>query len=217
MMQHILIGSLLYNVIITWANLQEPSIPSPGQLLSLPPPQNKNKWVQPVIFEPQPMIQLTQSSYKVTSFLEFHPFWRVSKLFINTKKILRRILITPDTFKELYIKMHQSKSLLYQMKPLSTNISAQDHVNSNPSLVLQELKIEQYSLEVQYINKVFHTTYSKFLTAIDHIDYHPSQVKNTTRTKRSEEYAVHGYCHSYTRTLTPSEEIVLDKFFNSST
>ena len=46
----------------------------PGQSLSLPPPQNKNKWAHPAIFEQQPKIQLTQSSYKVTSFLDFQPF-----------------------------------------------------------------------------------------------------------------------------------------------
>ena len=46
--------------------------PTPSwKSLSSPPPQNKNKWVHPVIFEPQPKIQLTQSSYKVTSFLDF--------------------------------------------------------------------------------------------------------------------------------------------------
>ena len=43
-------------------------------ILLQPLPQNKNKWVHPVIFEPQPMVQLTWSSYKVTSFLDFQPF-----------------------------------------------------------------------------------------------------------------------------------------------
>ena len=74
MAQHILIGSLFWNVLITWATLQEPSMPSHGQPLSLPPPQNQNKRVHPVIFKPQPKIQLTWSSYKVTSFLDFQPF-----------------------------------------------------------------------------------------------------------------------------------------------
>ena len=74
------------------------------------------------------------------------------------------------------------------------------------------LNSEQYILEIQYISKAFHTIYRKFLTAIDHIDYHPSQIQNTTRVKRSEEYDVHGYYHSYTKTLTPSEEIFLNKF-----
>ena len=81
----------------------------------------------------------------------------------------------------------------------------------NPFSCTSKLKIEQYKLEIQYINKVFHATYRKFLTAIYHIDYHLSQAQNTTRTKRSEDYAVHGYYCSYTRTLTPSGEIFLDK------
>ena len=54
MVQHILIGCLLCNVLITWATLQELFIPMQGQSLSLSPPQNQNKWVHPVIFEPQP-------------------------------------------------------------------------------------------------------------------------------------------------------------------
>ena len=55
----IIIGSLLCNVLIAWAMLHMPLLPPPGQSLSLPPPQNRNKWVHPVIFEPQPKIQLT--------------------------------------------------------------------------------------------------------------------------------------------------------------
>ena len=59
---------------------------------------------------------------------------------------------------------------------------------------------------------MFHAIYRKFLTAIDHIDYHPSQIQNTTRVKRSKEYDAHGYYYSYIRTLTISEEIFLDTF-----
>ena len=76
------------------------------------------------------------------------------------------------------------------------------------------MKFEQYHLEVQYIYKVFHAIYNKFLTAIDHIDFHPSQQQNTntTRRKRSEWYSHHGWYHTQPRTLTPSEEIFLDAF-----
>ena len=74
MVQLVLIGTLLCNVLIAWVSLHKPFLYPPGQSLSLPPLQNKNKWVHPVIFEPQPKIQLTQSSYKVTSFLDFQPF-----------------------------------------------------------------------------------------------------------------------------------------------
>ena len=59
MVQLILIGSLLCNVLIAWATLHKLLLPPPGQSLTSPAPQNKNKWVHPVIFEPQPKIQLT--------------------------------------------------------------------------------------------------------------------------------------------------------------
>ena len=82
----------------------------------------------------------------------------------------------------------------------------------NPYGCRSTFKFEQYKLEIQYISKVFYIIYRKFLTAIDHIDYHPSWIQNATRVKRSEELDMHGSYHSYKRTLTPSEEIFLDKF-----
>ena len=61
--------------------------------------------------------------------------------------------------------------------------------------------------------KVFHTMHRKFLTAIDHIEYHPSQIQNnTTRTKRSVTYETYGHYYSPTKTLTPSEENYLTAF-----
>ena len=82
----------------------------------------------------------------------------------------------------------------------------------NPYGCQSKFKFEQYKLEVQYISKVFYIIYRKFLTAINHIDYHPTQIQNATRIKRSKEFDMHGSYHSYKRTLTPSEEIFLDKF-----
>ena len=61
----------MHNVLFAWAALQQPYI---TKTLSSPLPQNNNNWVHLVIFEPQPKIQLTRSSYKVTSFLDFQPF-----------------------------------------------------------------------------------------------------------------------------------------------
>ena len=83
---------------------------------------------------------------------------------------------------------------------------------ANPYGCKSKLKLEQYRLEIQYVIKVFHALYKKFLTVIDHIDYHPLQMQNTTLVKRSEEYDLYGHYHSHTQTLTPSEEDFLDKF-----
>ena len=79
-----------------------------------------------------------------------------------------------------------------------------------------KLKFEKFEWEIHYIMKVFHTTYRKFLTAIDHIDYHPSQIQNNiTRTKRSVTYEIYGCYHSLTKTLTPSEESFLTAFMEA--
>ena len=184
---------------------------SPGQLLSLPPPQNKNKWVHPVIFKPQPKIRLTQSSFKVTSFLDFQPFLDG---FMSVYHYL-------ENFKADLNNLEYTQRLVYkdasvQISPLSNETLIHEYFSSVPCkfnsyACTSKLKIDQYKLEIQYVDKVFHATYRKFVTATDHIDCHPSQILNTIRKKRSKEYTVHGHNHPYTRTLTPSEEIFLGK------
>ena len=52
-------GYLMCNVLLAWAILHHPYISTQKQVLSSPPPQNKNEWVHSVIFKPQPNIQMT--------------------------------------------------------------------------------------------------------------------------------------------------------------
>ena len=79
-----------------------------------------------------------------------------------------------------------------------------------------KMKFEQFRWEIHYVIKVFHATYKKFLTTIDHIDYHPSQVQsNVTQTKRSVTYDIYGHYHSPTKMLTPSEENFLNAFMQA--
>ena len=78
------------------------------------------------------------------------------------------------------------------------------------------MKFEKFKWEIHYIIKIFHAIYKKFLTAIDHIDYHPSQIRNNiTRTKRSVTYDIHGHNYSPTKTLTPSKEKFLNTFMEA--
>ena len=53
------------------------------------------------------------------------------------------------------------------------------------------------------------------MTAIDHIDYHPSQQQNMTRIKGSEIYSLCGHYCTYTQVFTPSEENFLDEFMKA--
>ena len=79
------------------------------------------------------------------------------------------------------------------------------------------MKFEQFHIEINYVYKIFHTIYKKFLTAIDHIDYHPSQhiTANTTRVKRSSMYICDGQYYSQMKEITPSEEDFLDAFLKA--
>ena len=62
---------LFGEILLTWATLEQLYM---SKTLLAPPPQNKNDWVHSVIFEPQPRMLLTRSTYKITSFLDFQPF-----------------------------------------------------------------------------------------------------------------------------------------------
>ena len=55
----------LGHILLTWATLQRPYT---SKTLLASPPQNKNDWVHSVIFEPQPQMLLTHSTYKITTF-----------------------------------------------------------------------------------------------------------------------------------------------------
>ena len=88
------------------------------------------------------------------------------------------------------------------------------HACSQCSYACQaKMKFEKFKWEIHYIIKIFHTIYKKFLTAIDHIDYHPSQIQSDiTRMKRSVTYDIYRCYHSPTKILTPSEENFLNAF-----
>ena len=106
--------------------LHKPFLPPPGQTLSSPPPQNKNEWVHPVIFEPQPKIKLTQSSYKVTSFLNFQPFLKGFQSVYQYLEDLIKDLNNPRYFQRLIYPVKT-----FQITPLSNESTIQRFFNSD--------------------------------------------------------------------------------------
>ena len=90
-----------------------------------------------------------------------------------------------------------------QVTPLSNDTIIWKFLNSpacrvNPYACQSKMKLEQYWREIQYVIKVFHAIYKKFLIAIDHINYHPSQMQNATQVKRSDIYSLIGHYHTQT-------------------
>ena len=151
-----------------------------------PPSQNKNDWVHSVIFEPQPKMQLTRSSYKITSFLDFQPFLQGFQSVDAYIKNLMTDIADPTYFRKLVAPFHDTQFTFGTNQSNVMKFLKSPGCAARPYACHSKLKFEQYCLEIQYIYKVFHTIYKKFLTAIDHIDYHPSQQhnKNITRIKK---------------------------------
>ena len=140
----------------------------------------------------------------MTSFFDFQPFLDG---FILVYHYLEDFKADLNSSKYMQRLVHEGAPV--HVSPLSNKTIIHEYFGSapcrlNPYACTSKLEIDQYKLEIQYIDMVFHAAYRKFLTAIDHIDCHHSQVQSTTRKKRNEEYAMHGHYHSYTRILTPS-------------
>ena len=159
-------------------------------------------------------MQLTHSSYKITSFLDFQPFLQGFQLVDAYIRNLMRDIANPAYFKRLVAPFHDTPFIFGTNKSNVMKFLKSPGCAARPYACHSKLKFDQYNLEIQYIYKVFCAIYKKFLTAIDHIDYHPSQQynKNITRVKRSDLYTLYGRYHSPTRELTPSEEKFLDTF-----
>ena len=162
-----LLGCLMCNVLLAWAMLQQPYL---SKTLSSPPPQKPNNWVHSVIFKPQPKIQLTHSSYKVTSFLDFQPFIHGFQSVNNYLDNLWTDIKNPYFFQHLFIPFAH-----VIIDPTINNSHIENFLKSNafnqcPYSCQAKMEFEKFKWEVHYIITVFHATYKKFLTAIDHID-----------------------------------------------
>ena len=205
---------LLGDILLTWATLQQPYM---SKTLSAPPPQNKNDWVHSVIFEPQPKMLLTHSTYKITSFLDFQPFLQGFQSVDTYIKNLMTDIANPTYFKRLLTPYHNIPPIIGNNSSNILRFLKSSGCSDRPYACHSKLKFDQFNLEIHYIYKVFRAIYKKFLTTIDHIDYHPSQqyVKNTTRVKRSDFYDLHGHYYSPTKELSPSENNFLDAFLRA--
>ena len=156
------------------------------------------------------------STYKITSFLDFHLFLQGFQSVDAYIKNLMIDIANPIYFKKLIAPYHNIPSII------TSNWSVRGFLKSpgcseRPYACHSKLKFDQFNLEIQYMYKIFHAIYKKFLTTIDHIDYHPSQqyVNNKTRVKRSDFYDSLGHYYSPTRELTPSENNFLDAFLKA--
>ena len=126
------------------------------------PPENRQEWLHPVIFEPQNKIQLTHSTYQVTTFLDFAPFINGFNNVQNYIKNFKKDIHDPAYFSMV---RHKSKnpcaSPLLNEQDLAAFMQSA-YCLSAPYACMTRLKIDRFLMEVNYLEDLFDVVYRKF-------------------------------------------------------
>ena len=139
-----LFGYIMCNVLLAWATLHQPFISTPSKhYLYLHHKIKMNGYTQ-VIFEQQPNFQVTLSSYKVTSFLDFQPFLKGFQPVNEYLKDLTKDINNPTYFQRIVLPFNN-----FQITPLSNETVIWKFLNSpackiNPYACNSKMKLQQY-------------------------------------------------------------------------
>ena len=192
---------------------EQPLFISLANELSDKPPENRQEWLHPVIFEPQNKIQLTRSMYQVTTFLDFAPFVNGFNNLQRYIKDFKKDIHNPEYFSLImHTSTTPSTSPLLNEQDLATFMQSA-YCLSAPYACMTRLKIDSFIMEANYLEDLFDVIFRKFLNAIDHIDYHPTMqhAPTSNRSKHSVYFSETGFYPTYDRILNPTEEMFLDK------
>ena len=144
------------------------------RLMSQPRPEHQSRLVESVIFEPQPRILLSRSTYKVTSFVDFLPYKEAFKKFETFLRKFKNNINDPDHVGPL-VNVNQTKGESWK-GPKEGFFRIGCKRNAYKCRLARQFKL--IKSEVARIAKVFHAIYSKFISAIDSMEGHPSSGKN---------------------------------------
>ena len=146
-------------VLTVVAQVEWPLFISLAAELSDTPPENRQEWLHPVIFEPQNKIQLTRSTYQVTTFLDFAPFING---FNNVQNYIKNF--NKDIHDPAYFSMIRHKSTNPCASPLLDEQDLAAFMQSafclrSPYACMTRLKIDRFHMEVNYLEDLFDVVY----------------------------------------------------------
>ena len=135
-------------------------------------PVHPGRLVELVVFEPKLKIRLSRSTYKVNSYIDFGPYRESFKKFDSYLERFHRDLHDPD-YVGVLADLNRGKA------------KDQNYMKGKKIYPLETCKGGSYNCRVQkqYIQivsetrklcQLFNGVYSKFLQAIDHMEYHPT-------------------------------------------
>ena len=143
---------------------------------------------EPVIFEPQRKIKLSRSTYKVTSYVDFKPYKQAFKQF---GQYMGRFLIDlhdPHYISTLYNAGRHEGDPLIRRGTGAKTVFTETTCRELTYKCRTQNQFIQLKREAIKINQIYLETYKKFLTAIDHMEFHPTlgrtKTESTIRLKR---------------------------------
>ena len=166
----------------TWAVLNNPLNPQitdeQGDQMSIHPLENTADWVHSVIFEPMKAICLTQSIFKVTTYIDFAPYLETFQTVHHYLQDFKNDLDDPSYLRYLTYSTRLSKPIpLHNDSPMKEYM-ASPRCKADPFSCTNQIEIDKIKQEIEYCEKIFDNVRMRFMNAIDHMDYHPSQTED---------------------------------------
>ena len=190
--------------------------------------------IEPIIFEPQCKIKLSRSTYKVTSYMDFKPYKQAFKQFGQYIRKFLADLHDPQYVDTLY-KVGTNKGYSSNRREENkTNIFFTDGICTQSTYQCRiQNQFIQLRNEANKVHQIYLETYRKFLRAIDHMEFHPTQdrskTESSTRNRRQPlgkdqtETTSHytsqrgGLTEEDTLMLKQADELIKTKFLNHTT
>ena len=132
--------------------------------------EHQSKSIGSVIFEPQPRIMLSRSTYQVTSFIDFMPYREAFKKFETFFRKFKNNINDPDHVGPL-INVNATKGESWK-GPKKGFFRVHCKKNAYKCRLARQFRLIR--METNRITKVFHAIYTKFISAIDSMENHPT-------------------------------------------
>ena len=116
-------------------------------------PTTKNDWVHSVIFEPQPRMLLTRSTYKITSFLDFQPFLQGFQTVDTYIKNLMIDIANPAYFRRLVAPFHNTPFIFGTNKSDVIKFLKSSGCADRPYACCSKLKFDQFNIRYNTFTK----------------------------------------------------------------
>ena len=139
--------------------------------------EHQSKSVESVIFEPQPRIMLSRSTYKVTSIIYFMPYREAFKKFETFFRKFKNNINDPDHVGPL-INIHATKGETWK-GPKEGFFRVHCKKNAYKCRLARQFRLIR--METNRIAKVFHASYKKLISAIDSMENYPTSGKSGKR------------------------------------